>query len=119
MNIAHIHEGHRKSLLQWVNWCQAIDPFIILLGLDINEVTMFKEEVAAVVYIAEHYKSFANSFIVYNKGAMKKRMDVLVNNCFKSINYTHDIGNILGIEEQLIAQHIQFTEPELYVYCKN
>ena len=66
-----------------------------------KEVMLFKEDVQAVLYIAEHYKSFANSFILHNKGTLQKRLDILVNECLQSVNYTPGIGNVLGFEKQV------------------
>lgn len=119
MNISQIHEGHHKFLMQSVKFCQAIDPYIKLLGLNMKEVTVFKEDVQAVLYIAEHYKSFANSFIVHNKTTLQKRMAILVSECLQSINYTHSIGNVLGIEEQEKNIAEAYGGLEFPVICKN
>ena len=118
MNISHIHEGHHKFLIQSIKLCQAIDPYIEVLGLDINAVMMFKEEVRATLYVAEHYKSFANSFILYNKAAMQKLMAVLTSECLQSINYTHNIGKVLGIEEQIKFSAFASQESKIHIICK-
>jgi hypothetical protein len=119
MNISQIHEGHHKFLMQSVKFCEAIGPFVKLLGLNIKEVTIFKEDILAVLYIAEHYKSFADSFILYNKGVLQKRMAILINDCLRSVNYTKSIGEVLGIEEQAKINGATYLELEFHISCKN
>ena len=119
MNISHIHEAHRKFLIQSVKFCGAIDLYIDVLGLDIKEIVMFKEEVYTTLYIVEHYKSFANSFILHNKGTMQKRIADLMRECVESTNYTQDIGKVIGVEERIKFEAFTFQGLEFQVTCKN
>lgn len=119
MNILQIHEGHQKFLIQSVRFCEGIGPLVKLLGLNIEEVRVFKQDIVAVLYIAEHYKSFADSFILYNKGALQKRMAVLVNGCLQSVNYTKSIGEVLGIEEQTYDYGAVVKGLEFSILCRN
>ena len=115
MNSLQIHENDRKFLLQSVRLCQAIDTYIDILGLDPPEVVFFKDYVESVLYITEHYNSFANSFFLYNICTMRKRMTELVDDCLQSVNYTKNIGISLGIEEKAKFNAVTFTELPFYV----
>jgi hypothetical protein len=114
MDISHIHETERKFLLQSVRWCQEIDPYINVLGLRPMEVRAFEVDLQAVLFITRHYKSFANSFILYHINTMRRRLALLVNQCMQSPNYTRHIGYILGIEKR--AEFRGFTIPQLDRY---
>ena len=105
--------------MQAIKLCQTIDPFIDVLGLNINEVMVFKEEVRATLCIAEHYKSLANSFILYNKGAMQKQMAVLMAECLQNINYNQNIGKVLGIKVPVKFNAFKVQKSEFQIICKN
>jgi len=115
----YISEGNRKFLLQSVQLCQAIDPYIEVLGLDVNEVATFKDDVKTVIYITEHYMSFADSFFLYNVDTMRKRLSELVRACLLSANYTKSIGKTLGIEERTRFNIITFNQLPFYVGRQN
>jgi hypothetical protein len=119
MDIAYIQEEDRKFLVQSVRFCQGIDPYITLLGLDAKEVAAFRDDVDTVVYITEHYKSFAHSFFLYNLGTMRKRMLGLVKDCLLSVNYTKNAGKILGIEERTKFNITDFNQLPFYIGRQN
>jgi hypothetical protein len=119
MSTLQIHESDRKFLLQSVRLCQAIDPYIDILDLDTQKVVFFRDYVQSVLYITEHYNSFANSFFLYNIGTMRKHLTELVSDCLRSENYTKSIGISLGIEERTKFNAITFNELPFYVHRVN
>jgi hypothetical protein len=114
MNMSHIHESNRQLLLQSVILCQAINPYIQTLGLEEKGVASFKNEVQTALYITERYKSFANSFILYNIASLQRNLRALVHACLQSENYTKAIGKVLGIEEEIDFHAIAFRELDFY-----
>jgi hypothetical protein len=119
MSTLQIRENDRKFLLQSVRLCQAIDPYTDILGLDAQKVMFFKDYVESVLYITEHYNSFANSFFLYNIGTMRKHMTELVHDCLQSENYTKSIGISLGLEETTKFNAVTFNELPFYVHRFN
>jgi|GEM_PF-2575741 hypothetical protein len=108
-----------KLLMQSVRLCQAIEPYIDVLGLDWNEVRNFKDEIQAIVYITENFKSFSNSFFLYNKGNIRLSMKLLISQCEASESYTAEIGKALGIEKDSNYNATAFPDLTFYLHHLN
>src|ERR1700677_3011279 len=98
MNMEQILEKNRKCLLQSIQLSRTIDRYKVILGLDSNEVSVFKNEVELFLYISGRYQSFIESFIIYNIDTMRQRLSQMITRCTHSENYTTQIGEELGIE---------------------
>jgi len=119
MNVAYLNESNSRFLHQSIRFCKAIGPYMTVLGLNRLELELFKNELAALLYISENYKSFSASFIICNIGTMRKGFKDLVNDCLYSINYTESIGGILGISEKVKVDAATFKELEFYKSFEN
>ena len=89
-------------------------PILKVLGLDSMEVRIFKDEVQAVLYITGHYRTFANSFILYNISSMQRHFTRLVHGCLQSVNYNRNIGKALGIEKEAKVNAFEIAEFDFY-----
>jgi hypothetical protein len=111
MNMEQILESdNRKFLLQSVKLNRAIDKYKQLLGLDPSEVALFKNDVELFLYVSGRYRSFAESFILYNIDTMRQRLLRMIICCTRSKNYTTQIGEELGIETPLHSCGMIFPE---------
>ena len=119
MNITHIRETDQKFLLRAIRFCNSISAYTDTLGLSDTEVALFKNELEALLYISENYKSFSISFILHNIGAMRCGLKVLTLQCIQSMNYNINIGKALGIREQAKIDSATLLELNFYRSCKN
>ena len=107
MNIELLLEKNdRKFLLQSIKVCRVIDQYTIMLGLDSQEVSAFKNDVEVFLFVANRYDSFVESFILYNIESMRERLFRLLIQCRKSVNYNPNIGEELGIPAPVQSAHI-------------
>ena len=119
MDIKHIQEDNRKFLQHSILFCNAIGPYINVLGLDRTEITLLKNEIAALLYIGENYKSFSASFLLHNISIMRQGFKHLVRECLYSINYNKNIGLALGIKKKIAINNITFHELGFYKSSRN
>ena len=108
-------EDNVNLLLQSERLCRVIEPYIDILGLDRNEVSNFTEEINATVYITENFKSFGNSFFLFNMGTIRLSMELLIRKCEESLNYTAEIADALGIEKDANYGTTSFADFTFYL----
>lgn len=94
--------------------CRVIEPYIDVLGLDRREVSNFTDEVQATLYITENFKSFGNSFFLYNRSTIRLSMELLIRQCEESVNYTAEIREALGIEKAANYRAASFSDFSFY-----
>ncbi|MDB5282101.1 MAG: hypothetical protein JWO06_1176 [Bacteroidota bacterium] len=93
-------------LLIALKFCDKIDNYIELLGLDEDAVEEFKGANALFSFVfnnGENYKSCAESFTRYQIDNMRINLSYLAQSCRNSPNYTIGIGQELGIEVSVFA----------------
>ena len=89
-----------EFFLQSVKFCDKIDNYSALLGLDPVEVDSYKSENELFKYVFAHkanYGTLAESFIRYKISNIQSLFFDLSSKCKNSGNYTEQIGGDLGI----------------------
>ena len=110
MNNSYKRDENYKILGRAVKLCQSIEPYVDLLGLNWYQVRNFKDEIQTIMYVTENFKSFADSFFLFNKNTISVTMELLIHQCVTSINYTQNIGRTLGIVKDVNFNVSAFRE---------
>ncbi len=118
-DIKYMQDDNRRFLQHSILFCNTIGPYVNVLGLDRTEITLFKNEIAALVYIDENHKSFSASFLLHNISIMRKGFKELVSECLHSLNYNKNIGAALGIRKKIAINNITFHELVFYKSSRN
>ena len=95
-----IERDEYEFFLRSVKFCDKIDNYQVLLGLDSTEVDAYKSENELFNYVFAHkanYGTLAESFMRYKISNMQSLFYDLVYKCKNSRNYTERIGTDLGI----------------------
>ena len=102
--------------LRSVKFCDVIDKYYSLLGLDYSEVEAYKNENELFNYVFAHqaaYGSLAESFMRYKICNMQKLYNNLALQCKSSSNYTAAIGAHLGIDTMFKRDRLVSDSPKL------
>jgi hypothetical protein len=95
-----IERDEYEFFLRSVKFCDKIDSYSLLLGLDRAEVDAYKSENELFNYVFAHkssYGTLAESFMRYKISNMQSLYYDLSSKCRNSRNYTERIGAELGI----------------------
>jgi hypothetical protein len=95
-----IEKDEYEFFLRSAKFCEKIDKYSALLGLDELEVSSYKNENDLFNYVFANkasYGTLAESFMIYKIGNMQELFCDLVSKCRSSRNYTSRIGADLGI----------------------
>jgi len=95
-----IEKEEYEFFLRSVKFCDQIDKYAAMLGLDPIEVDNYKNENELFNYVFAHkaaYGSLAESFMRYKICNMQMQYSDLAWQCKSSRNYTTKIGDELGI----------------------
>ena len=95
-------------LLIAVKFCEKIDRYVELLGLDEDEVEAFKNANNLFSFVfnnKEKYASCAESFTRYQIENLRINLSYLAQSCRNNPNYSIAIGHDLGIEVPVYAFH--------------
>src|SRR6202000_1314771 len=95
-----IERDEYEFFLRSVKFCEKIDSYCSLLGLDKAEVDSYKNENELFNYVFAHkssYGSLAESFMRYKISNMQSLFYDLSSKCRNSRNYTERIGQELGL----------------------
>ena len=110
MGIFYKQTENQKLLQQSAMLCQSVEPYIEELGLDWNTVRNLRQEIKAMQNINTKYLSLSESFSEFNISKIRLAIKSLIRQCVQSINYTDDLGIILGIESNSVFNSNNFFD---------
>ena len=96
----------QEFLLRSVKFCNKIDKYISLFGLDEMDVEELKNDTVLFAYVItnlDHYSTCVESFTKHKMQNMRLTFSHLAQSCKNSKNYTVQIGIELGIEIPVYA----------------
>ena len=111
MGLFYKKTDNQKLLQQSAMLCQSVEPYIQELGLDWNLVRNLRSEIRSVQRIITKYLSLPESFADNKIRDIKLAIKLLIRQCIQSINYTEDMGIILGIEANARFNSSNFFDP--------
>ena len=94
-----IFEAEDENFIQRaVKFCNGIDKYTGILGLNAKEVEELKGDVNMAAYITTRYPHFTPAFIQYNIQSLRDRYAELCTACLRSKKYNRYMGIELGME---------------------
>ncbi len=98
MGTYYVNMDNHKLLQQSAMLCRSVEPYIEELGLDWNNIRTLGDEIHAMQNITAQYTPLSESFSEINVHGIRLAIQTLINQCLQSINYTDDMGIIIGIK---------------------
>lgn len=114
-----IEKEEYEFLLRIEKFCENIDTYAHLLGLDPVDVHNFKTDNQLFNYVfssLERYGTMADSFTKYKISNLQVKFSELMSACKYSKNYTTQIGDLLGINAQVTSLNPESYTPALSVH---
>ena len=115
-----IEKDEYEFFLRSAKFCEKIDIYSTLLGLEAAEVSSYKNENDLFNYVFAHkasYGSLAESFMRYKMDNMQELFCDLVCKCKSSRNYTSRIGAELGILSSEVRSPQPNDSPIVSIAC--
>jgi len=94
-----ISENNIQELVsEAIRFSSGIDKYARLLGLNVRDVAILKNDLELLQFIMGHENSYTESFISYNMVSVQWRLTELIAACANSQNFSDEIGDDLGIK---------------------